>query len=189
MNEPVVAGAPRPAGDWLGPDFAGKHFVQFITLDPAGRDRPDIAAAWVEYLVAAIRARDKRHLITAGLVPWSLDKPGLTSGFVPHRIAEHLDFVAVHIYPERDKVTEALETLDGFDVGKPVVIEEMFPLACPMDQFRQFVDESRPHAAGWIGFYWGKTLQEYAEAKTIAGAMMREWLQFFVEHSPHEGGR
>ena len=43
MNEPVVPGGKRQDGDWLGPPFAGKHFVQFITLDQADRPRPDIA--------------------------------------------------------------------------------------------------------------------------------------------------
>src|SRR6266699_3120584 len=41
MNEPVVPGGRLKEGDWLGPAFAGKHFVQFITLDQADRPRPD----------------------------------------------------------------------------------------------------------------------------------------------------
>ena len=49
MNEPVVPGGKRKAGDWLGPPFAGKHFVQFITLDQArpapARHRPPVGAA------------------------------------------------------------------------------------------------------------------------------------------------
>ncbi len=36
MNEPVVPGGP-PRDDWLGPAFAGKHFVQFITLELGDR--------------------------------------------------------------------------------------------------------------------------------------------------------
>src|SRR5262245_38689582 len=35
MNEPVVPGGKRKDGDWLGPAFAGKHFVQVISLDQA----------------------------------------------------------------------------------------------------------------------------------------------------------
>jgi hypothetical protein len=33
MNEPVVPGGKRKDGEWLGPPFGGKHFVQFVTLD------------------------------------------------------------------------------------------------------------------------------------------------------------
>ena len=130
MNEPVVPGGQRENGAWLGPPFAGKHFVQFVTLDQAGRERPEIAKAWIAKLVAAIRQHDRRHLVTVGLVDWSLDRPGLTSGFVPAQIASELDFLAVHIYPERGKLEAALETLRGFAIGKPVVIEETFPLKC-----------------------------------------------------------
>ena len=61
---------------------------------------PAIARQWCHKLVAAIRKHDQRHLVTVGLVPWSLDRPGLTSGFVPKEIAPELDFIAVHLYPE-----------------------------------------------------------------------------------------
>jgi len=78
MNEQVVPGG--KGKDWLGPPFAGKHFVQFITLDQADRPRPDIARQWIHHLAAAIREKDKRHLITVGLVDWSLDWPGGSNG-------------------------------------------------------------------------------------------------------------
>jgi hypothetical protein len=107
MNEPVVPGGRRQDGGWLGPPFAGKHFVQFVTLDQKGRPRPDIARQWVHDLAAALREKDKRHLITVGLVDWSLDRTGLTSGFVPAKVADDLDFVSVHLYPKKGKVDEA----------------------------------------------------------------------------------
>ena len=128
MNEPVVPGGQRKDKDWLGPPFAGKHFGQFITLDQKDRPRPDIACQWVHHLAVAIREKDKRHLITVGLVDWSLDRKGLTSGFVPEKVADDLDFVSVHLYPKKGQVDEALQTLKGFAVGKPVLIEETFPL-------------------------------------------------------------
>ena len=179
MNEPVVPGGKRKDGDWLGPAFGGKHFVQFVTLNQADRPRPAIAAQWVKHLVAAIRKHDKRHLITVGLVDWSLDRPGLSSGFVPDKIADHLDFISVHLYPEKGKVDEAVKTLDGFAVVKPVVIEETFPLKCSVEEFRKFIDKSKKHAAGWIGFYWGKPPEELRKSKSIADAMMLGWLEFF----------
>ena len=179
MNEPVVPGGDKKRRDWLGPAFAGKHFVQFIALERAGRSRPAVALRWIRQLKAAIRRHDRRHMITVGLVPWSLDRPGLTSGFVPEKIAGELDFVSVHIYPERGKLREAMATLKGFSVGKPVVIEEMFPLRCGPAEFAKFVDQSRGVASGWIGFYWGRTPREYRGSKKIADAMMLQWLKFF----------
>ena len=85
--------------------------------------------------VSAIRKHDERHLITVGLVPWSLDRPGLTSGFVPDKIAADLDFIAMHIYPEKGRIDDAIETLKGFAaVGKPVVI-----LQIQRDRFSWFL--------------------------------------------------
>ena len=179
MNEPVVPGGKRNAGDWLGPPFAGKHFVQVITLNQADRPRHEIAKLWIKTLVSAIRKKDRRHLVTVGLVDWSLDRPGLTSGFPPNKVSDDLDFVCVHLYPESKKLDQAIETLKGFQIGKPVVIEETFPLKSSPEEFAEFIERSRPHATGWIGFYWGKTVAEYREGKTITDAVMLKWLEFF----------
>ncbi len=185
MNEPVVAGGDQKREDWLGPGFGDKHFVQYVTLDRAGRERPEIARQWIHTLVTAIREHDKRHLVTVGLVPWSLDRPGLTSGFVPEKVADELDFLAVHLYPEKGKVEEAIETLKGFAaVGKPVVIEEIFPLKCGAEELGDFIDRSRQYAAGWIGFYWGKTPDELRPAKTISEAITLSWLELFQQKTP-----
>ena len=183
MNEPVVPGGKKEQPNWLGPGFGDKHFVQFITRDANGRERSDIAKQWIHQLVAAIRKHDHRHMITVGLVPWSLDRPGLTSGFVPDKIAAELDFLAVHIYPERGKLDEAMETLRGFAVGKPVIIEEIFPLKCSPEELEQFIKESKSVAAGWIGFYWGKTPEQLRGERTFPAAITLPWLETFQKVS------
>ena len=171
MNEPVVPGGDGKRDDWLGPPFAGKHFVQFITLEARGRPRVEIARQWIEQLTTAIRKHDRRHLITVGLVDWSLDRPGLTSGFVPEKVAQQLDFLAVHIYPEANRVPESIDTLKGFCIGKPVMIEETFPLKCSFEEMTSFLDQSHGIAAGWISFYWGRTPEEYRHSHRKVLAM------------------
>jgi hypothetical protein len=188
MNEPVVPGGRRARGEWLGPAFAGKHFVQFVTLDQRDRPRPQIARDWTRTLAAAVRKHDRRHLVTVGLVDWSLDRPGLTSGFVPREVAADLDFLCVHLYPRKDKLREDLETLSGFAVGKPVVIEETFLLRCGPADFERFLDGSRKTAAGWIGFYWGKTPEECRRAGTIADALTLQWLEIFQRRAAGPAG-
>lgn len=179
MNEPVVPGGKRNAGDWLGPAFGGKHYVQVITLDQQDRPRPAIAAAWIKQLVGAIREVDKRHLVTVGLVDWSLDRPGLTSGFVPTKVTDELDFICVHLYPEKDKVDEALKTLNGFAIGKPVVVEETFPLKCSLAEMDDFMKRSQTVACGWFSFYWGEPPQVLAKSDKFGDALLHQWLQHF----------
>jgi S-formylglutathione hydrolase FrmB len=182
MNEPVVPGGAKKRDDWLGPAFAGKHFVQFITLEAKRRPRHEIARHWIKHLVTAIRKHDQRHLVTVGLVPWSLDRPGLTSGFIPEKIADDLDFIAMHLYPERGKLNEAVETVKGFAaVGKPVVIEEIFPLKGSPQEVAEFIEKSKSHASGWISFYWGKTANEYRQSGKLKDAIVAKWLETFVE--------
>ena len=39
--------------------------------------------------------------------------------------------------------------------------------------------------AGWIGFYWGKTIEEYRREKgSIADAMAAGWLEYFAKKAP-----
>jgi len=183
MNEPVVPGR-KPRKDWLGPPFAGKYFVQFITLETRGRKREEIAKAWIRQLVLAIRKHDPKHLITVGLVPWSLPRPGkLTSGLDPKTVAPLLDFVAVHLYPEQGKLEEALETLRGFAVGKPLLVEEFFPLRCSLEELEELVERSEGWVAGWVGFYWGKTLEACRQGRTIQDALTAKWLEFFQKET------
>ncbi len=184
MNEPVAPAGKGKRTDWLGPPFAGKYFVQWIALETHGRDRTATARAWIQHLTAAIRAVDTRHLVTVGLVPWSLDRPGLFSGFAPDRIAPDLDFISVHLYPETGKLREALDILSGFAVGKPVVIEETFPLRASRKDFARFIRESRRDATGWIGFYWGKTPEECKSSGRLADVLMLSWLEFFQKNQP-----
>jgi hypothetical protein len=190
MNEPVVPGGKRKDGDWLGPAFGDKHFVQFVTLDQQGRPRPEIARAWVDHLVAAVRQVDNRHLITVGLVDWSLDRKGLTSGFVPATVSKNLDFIAVHLYPESGQVAAALATLKGFAVGKPIVIEETFPLKCSLKEMDEFLDRSAGTAVGWISFYWGKPPEKLKSSGKLGDSILVNWLEHFARRSPRRpGGR
>lgn len=179
MNEPVVAGGKRKSGEWLGPPFGGKHFVQFITLDAAGRLPHAVAGEWIRTLTRPIRRHDDRTLITVGLVDWSLDRPGLRSGFVPEKVVADLDFLSVHLYPKQGEGPQAIETLRAFAVGKPVVIEETFPLQAGLPEFGRFITDSREIARGWLGFYWGKPPAELRQSKTIGDAIMLGWLEFF----------
>lgn len=184
MNEPVVPGGRRKPGEWLsGKPLGGFDFVQFITLDQADRPREQIARQWIKTLTTAIRKHDQRHLITVGLLP-STPAWGHFSGFVPEKVAPELDFISVHIYPEKDKVAEAIKTFQGFSVGKPLVIEETFPLSCPASDLKAFLLESKALACGWMGHYSGETQEELEKLRqsgklTIPQALWLDWLNLF----------
>lgn len=183
MNEPVVPAGRNKPGARLGPPFAGFCYVQYIALDQQDRSRPKVARDWLRAMTAAIRKHDRRHLITVGLVDWSLPRPGLRSGFEPKTVVREVDFLCAHIYPESAKIEQSLETLKGFCVGKPVVIEETFPMHCSIPELRQFLTGSEAYAAGWMGFYWGKTLEEYRQSDSLPDAVMAGWLELFEQEA------
>jgi len=183
MNEPVLPGADTKETEWLLGEFGGKHFVQRISLDLAGRSRQQVAREWVNCLTAAIRKYDRRHLITVGVIPWVFVFPKAKPLFYSRDVAEHLDFVSVHFYPKTGESDKALTALKAYDIGKPIVVEEMFPLKCSSRELRKFILASRETAQGWISFYWGKKIDEYTNDDGIAGAITKEWLTVFKEMS------
>ncbi|MEN6337335.1 MAG: cellulase family glycosylhydrolase [Phycisphaerales bacterium] len=178
MNEPILPGEKRET-QWLGDEFAGSCFVQRISLDLAGRTQQKVAKAWVDRLVKAIRSRDKRHLVTVGVIPWVQVFPKAKPLFYSKKVAENLDFACVHFYPETGKVDQAITALAAYNIGKPVVIEETFPLKCSTAELGEFIAKSRVTACGWIGFYWGKTPDEYRGSSTISDALTLAWLELF----------
>lgn len=184
MNEPLSPGGRRKPGQWYsGSNLGGYDFLQFISLDQRDRPRDEVARQWIATLSRAFRRADRRHLITVGLLPWG-PKWGFLSGFIPEKVAPELDFICVHIYPEAGKVPEALAGLKKFAVGKPLVIEETFPLSCSAAELKQFLLESRSIARGWMGHYDGKTiadLEALEKAKTIALSQQffLDWLRLF----------
>lgn len=113
MNEPILAGAAKKETEWLAGDFAGKHFVQRITLDLAGRAREQVAKAWVDKLVTAIRKHDDLHMITVGVIPWVHTWPKAKPLFYSEQVSENLDFASVHFYPERGEVNKARNSACG----------------------------------------------------------------------------
>jgi hypothetical protein len=178
MNEPVVAAGRRKDGDWLAPPMVDKYFVQFITLDQAERPRAEIARQWVHTLSEAIRKVDSRHLVTVGLLDL------LYSGFDAAKSTADLDFISAHLYPEKGKIDKELKTLARYAVGKPVLIEETFPLKCSIKELGEFIDGSKKTAAGWVGFYWGQPPEELRRSKAIGDVLTLEWLEFFQKRRP-----
>ena len=180
MNEPLVPS--EPVKDWLAPVGLGDLFyVQYITRTPNGRTSHEIAKAWVDQLAAAIRSEDKHHLITVGVIPLAMYFPGTKPLFYDPVVAENLDYVSVHYYPEGEKVEKPLEALQHYAIGKPLIIAELFPIKCSIEVMDKFIEGSRPITQGWISFYWGKTITEYAliESPSISEVITKEWLEYF----------
>jgi hypothetical protein len=192
MNEPFVPGGARKTGDWYsGTLLGGYDFVQFIALDTKGRPREEIARQWTRTMVQAIRKHDPSRLITVGMLPWSHDW-GFLSGFVPEKIAPEVDFIAVHVYPVKGKVADSVAMLKKFSVGKPLLVEETFPLDCTSDELESYIERAT-FVSGWLGHYDGQTPEEVmwlreAGKLSIAKAMWLDWLKLFQKLGPNQRG-
>ncbi len=184
MNEPILPGK-EPATEWLAGELGGKHFVQRLTLDLKGRTREEVAEAWVNTMVDAIRKHDKCHMITVGVIPWVVVFGGGKPLFYSPQVGRHLDFVALHVYPKSGHVAKTLEALKAYDIDKPLVIEETFPLECGIDELVEFIEGSFGQADGWISFYWGMTAEQLRAKSnpTIGESITAAWLETFRKMS------
>lgn len=179
INEPVVSTGDHQPDSWYTGELGGLNFLQYLNLDPAGRSLQEIAFQWLGAMQKAIRAQDSRHFITVGLLPFN---PG-------RDILEKFDFVSVHLYPETGKVANALATLRQFTIGKPVVIEETFPLSCSAADLKKFLLDSRPYACGWIGHYNGESIAQLEALEKSGKISLQQsiwlaWERLFVELGP-----
>lgn len=184
-NEPAVPGEKRPDREWVTGHLAKFWYCQFIVLDPAGRDRGDVARAWVRQMSAAIKTHDREALITVGMLPFGAEEGKPSIGFDGNGMKDVLDLMCVHVYPDKaPDFKRAMLVLDRFDRGKPVVIEEYFPMECKPDDLDAFIEKTRPIAEGWISFYWGQPIDELKKSNQIADALLRGSLEAFERISP-----
>lgn len=184
MNEPIIGG--NTAEGWVTGELGGKYFVQRLTLNQGQRSAVEVAKAWSEKLTRSIRQEDPTHLITVGVIPWAQVWPGAKPVFYAPEVRDYFDFVSIHLYPKKDGVDQALTAMAVYDIGKPLVIEETFPLSCSAAEMDDFLKRSRDRVEGYFSFYWGRTRAEYlaADPPDAVSSLMAGWLEYFRRQAP-----
>ncbi|MGQ9650059.1 MAG: cellulase family glycosylhydrolase [Phycisphaerae bacterium] len=166
---------PRPNESWSSPALpkASPKDPRFGDLMTCHRD---LLQAWAWRMRSAIRENDGNHLITVG----ALD---------PAVFVEMVDFHCAHLYPRQDLTLEANEQawrdhLSRVPPGKPIVIEEFYPLAYPRRADHQAATPAEmiaalrraagSHGAGFVSFYWGPA--EEVINSPIGQSLYQSWL-------------
>ncbi|HMI02990.1 MAG TPA: hypothetical protein VK541_10940 [Pedobacter sp.] len=121
-------------------------------------------------------------ILTVGVIPVAFYFPDAKPLFYDETVCEKLDFVSVHLYPKTGEVEKALKGLSFYEIGKPLIVEEIFPLEYTTADLDSFVAQSGKYTDGWIGFYWGATLQDNRRNKA-ASPYMIPWLEYFKKKS------
>ena len=155
--------------------------MQRISNDPKQRDRRTIVEAWVEKMVRAIRKHDRDGLVTVGVIPWAQVWPNAKPLFYSPEVARHLDFVSVHFYPKKGEVEKTLAALAVYDIGKPLVVEETFPLSCSLEELDEFVEGAKIRVDGWISHYFGNSIEEHATGAKPSGELTARFLEYWKD--------
>ena len=128
-----------------------------------------------------------------GVIPWAQIWPKAKPVFYSPEASKHFDFVSIHVYPGKDRVAEAIAALAVYDIGKPLVVEETFPLECSIQEMDQFIDGGKERVDGWISHYFGHTIEEHekgAEPKGTADdapfrVTVADFLRFWRSKGKH----
>jgi hypothetical protein len=183
MNEPLSPNGPGKV--WHGgTPLGGYYYVESLTLDPGKRSREQVTKEWIATVSAGIRKNDPGRCVTAGMFFLFEVPHGLTLGPDLKAYADGLDYLSVHMYPKDATVDSNLKLLETIQIGKPVIIEETFPLSCTVESHRRFLEGSRATVSGWIGFYWGRSLADCRGSKEMKDAFMLRWLEYFMAEGP-----
>jgi hypothetical protein len=182
MNEPVIEG--KSGDGWVTGELGGYSYVQRLTLTRGKRTGDEVAKAWVDRLTGAIRQEDPSRLITVGAIPWAMIWPGAKPVFYSPEIGGALDFVSIHVYPKKGEIDKALAAIRTYEVGKPIVIEETYPLECGVEEMDDFLKRSKPLTQGYISFYWGTISPEFGASASHpdVAPLIDGWLKYFREH-------
>jgi hypothetical protein len=179
---------PRPGESWAAiaipkPDAKDPRYGDYFGL------HAELMAAWSDRLANVIRAEDPGHLITVGALN-------------PPAFARAVDFHCFHLYPDGVPAGEDFITVNRqrwrqrmaeVPDGKPVVIEEFFPMVMPQGvTFQQaldtMLDATKPRASGWVSFYWGPAA-ELNWSMPIMRPTYEDWLKLWSETGRRESGQ
>ncbi len=169
MNEPVVP--PTDTTIWLpGDSYGGYYYVQYITQTPNGRPPKDIMRSWISQMKAAIREVDSRTPVTVGFL-------GLG---VITQYSDLLDYNSMHIYLTHLSLNEALQLVENNQSDHPFLVEETFWYG-GLDNMEDLMKttQSQHLTAGYMGHYFGDTIEELEEMGDLGSVIMANWLKLF----------
>jgi hypothetical protein len=167
-SEPIISDQPG----WYTGEFGGWWFGQIIA-HPHGRSPRQLARAWTKLLAAAIRRQDNRP-VTIGFIPI------INDGFTPANVADELDMLVIHQYPEDDAPVTAIDVVRHYaSFHKPVLLGETYPLWCGCSTEQDFLTESNRYIVGAFEFFNGQD-PNHMTAKTPAEVIYQAALRQFI---------
>jgi hypothetical protein len=172
-SEPIVG----HGSGWYSGEFGGYDFVQDLAPDPGSRDPQQLARGWVKQLSHAIRRKDRRHLITVGMLP----HVGGATG--PLNLGGLLDLLVVHQYPTSDDLANQISVAKAFAAqGKPLLLGEEF--AYQLRPTRRFLQQTSAYFHGYLSFFNGRTPYEI-QGRTKVDRLQTASLRQFVDLRPY----
>ena len=148
-----------------------------------------LALKWLSKLSNSVKKADPSRLVTLGLCGLNLPYSKFYSSFSPELIKPYVDFLCIHFVPKlithepySDNAEEFIKQIKASYVGKPLVVEEFFPLV-PLDKlYVNFIKPANKYVNGWISYYWGKPISELKSSDKISDQMTAGWLKYFSEN-------
>ena len=187
INEPIVSGGDfNPDYPWIVDGaYAGEYFLQRLVVDINGRDPKVVAKAWIDKMVGTIRQHDPHTPTTIGAIGWSLLYENHQPLFYDAEVAENLDVVCVHHYPDQNADNEERASrIAKYEIGKPIIIEETYLLRCTLEVFSDFIDNTLSAGTdGWVTYFSGQTFTELRKEGSFQSALQIIVLEFLRDNA------
>ena len=82
-------------------------------------------------------------------------------------------FSSIRQFISQNKIDESV----SFTVS--LVVEEIFPLSCSLEEMDDFLQQSDDRVEGWISHYFGRTIEEHAAGAEPAGEPVAKFLEYW----------
>ena len=160
------------SGSWYGGELGGYTFVQSIVRHIDGRDPQELARRWVRKMRNAIRAHDRRHLISIGFMPFC------GGPFAHEKLLDLLDVLVVHMHPRGEDLDESIEKIRDFSAHRlPLVLGETSPIYS--QSWSEFLLSIRSYVDGYLYYYDGRRPFELT-GTSVSKIYMRAALRRFL---------
>ena len=113
-------------------------------------------------MIDSIREHDAVTPITLAIGCWDDCPPYLVTPWV----FDQLDLLSLHVYPRSEEVHDAVSVTEQWDVGKPVLVTETFPIRVAPSAWEWYLREIATEVNGLISQFSGYPLTELAEIPT-----------------------
>lgn len=151
--------------------------------------KDNMAVLWLKQIYRTIKKADNSRLVTIGLSNLNFKLSKQYASFSPEIVYPYVDFISIHTFPReiskfpyKDNSGSITKMVKAAYIGKPLVIEEFYPLVPLNKLYPNFIFPINKYVSGWISYYWGTPIEALKGSSEISDNITGTWLEYFSKN-------